>query len=199
MLTAQIQAMIDRHVAGSPRARELLAQLDGHHMQIVARFTPLRATLQASDGRLLISRDEPVQTDVTITGTPLALLSLLREAPADVIRRGDVSIAGDAERATRFQELLQLLRPDLEAGLARVVGDIPAHGAGSLLRKALDIGRSTLRTQAMNAGEYLAHEKRVLVPRSEAEEFLQQVDALREHTDRLAARVRALENPGSGS
>jgi ubiquinone biosynthesis accessory factor UbiJ len=196
MLTAQIQAMIDRHVAGSPRARQLLAQLDGHHMQIVARFTPWRVALHASNGRLLVSRDEPVQTDVTIAGTPLALLSLLREEPADVIRRGDVTIAGEAELATGFQELLQLLRPDLEAGLARVVGDIPAYGAGSLLRKALDYGRSSLRTQAMNAGEYLAHERKVLVPRAEAEDFLQQVDALREQTDRLAARVGALESAG---
>jgi ubiquinone biosynthesis accessory factor UbiJ len=199
MLTAQIQAMIDRHVAGSPRARQLLAQLDGRHMQIVACYTPLRVALHAGNGRLLVSRDEPVQTDVTITGTPLALLSLLREEPADVIRRGDVTIAGEAELATGFQELLQLLRPDLEAGLARVVGDIPAYGAGSLLRKAMDYGRSSLRTQALNAGEYLAHEKRVLVPRAEAEDFLQQVDALREQTDRLAARVDALESAGERS
>jgi ubiquinone biosynthesis accessory factor UbiJ len=193
MLTERIQAMIDRHVAGSPRARQLLAQLDGHRMQIVARFTPWQVTLHAGDGRLLVSRDAPQQADVTLTGTPLALFALLREEPAEVIRRGDVAIAGAADLATGFQELLQLLRPDLEAGLARVVGDIPAHGAGSLLRKALDYGRSTLRTQALNAGEYLAHEKRVLVPRAEAEQYLQQVDALREHTDRLAARVRALE------
>jgi ubiquinone biosynthesis protein UbiJ len=111
-----------------------------------------------------------------------------------VIRRGDVSISGDGEVAARFQELLQLLRPDLEAGLARVVGDIPAHGAGLLLRKALDYGRSSLRTTATNAGEYLAHEKQVLVPRAEAEQYLQEVDVLREQTDRLAARVAALES-----
>jgi ubiquinone biosynthesis accessory factor UbiJ len=45
----------------------------------------------------------------------------------------------------------------------------------------------------MNVGEYLAHEKRVLVPRLEAEQYLQEVDALREQTDRLAARVASLE------
>jgi len=199
MLTSQIQALIDRHVAGSPRARQLLSQLDGHRMQIVARLTPWHVVLHASNGRLLVSRGEPAQADVTLSGTPFSLLALLREEPADVIRRGDVDIAGDAELATGFQELLQLLRPDLEAGLARVVGDIPAYGAGSLLRKALDLGRSSLRTQAMNAGEYLAHERRVLVPRAEAEEFLQQVDILRERADRLAARVQALEHPGSAS
>jgi ubiquinone biosynthesis protein UbiJ len=198
MLTERIQAMIDRNVAGSPRARELLVQLAGRRMQIVARFTPWRIAMHATDSTLAVSREEPGHADVTLAGSPLALLSLLREDPAEVIRRGEVTIAGDAELATRFQELLQLLRPDLEAGLARMVGDIPAHGAGTLLRKALDYGRAGLRTQAMNVGEFLAHEKRVLVPRAEAEEYLQQVDALREQTDRLAARVAALESPGSG-
>jgi ubiquinone biosynthesis protein UbiJ len=197
MLTEQLQAMIDRHVAGSPRARQLLAQLDGRRMQIIARHTPWRIALLSRDARLLLSRDDAADADVVITATPLALLALLREEPADVIRRGDVVMGGDAEMASRFQELLQLLRPDLEAGLARVIGDVPAYGLGSLLRKTLDYGRSSLRTQATNVGEYLAHEKRVLVPRAEAEQYLHDVDSLREQTDRLAARVAALESKRS--
>ncbi len=163
-------------------------------MQIVARYTPWRITLLAREGQLLLSRQDPAEPDAVIAGSPFALLGLLREDPTDVIRRGDITISGDADLASRFQELLQLLRPDLEAGLARVTGDIPAHGAGLLLRKALDYGRSSLRTQAMNVGEYLAHEKRLLVPRAEAEAYLQEVDVLREQADRLAARVAALES-----
>ena len=199
MLTAQIQAMIDRHVAGSPRARQLLVELAGRSLQIVARYTPWRVALLSRDGQLLLMRESAPEPDAVITGSPLSLLSLLREDPAEVIRRGDVTLGGDAELASRFQELLQLLRPDLEAGLARFIGDIPAYGAGQLLRKALDYGRSSLRTQATNVGEYLAHEKRVLVPRAEAEAYLQDVDVLREQADRLAARVTALESARSAS
>jgi ubiquinone biosynthesis protein UbiJ len=194
MITEQIQAMIDRHVAGSPRARQLLSQLEGRRLQVNARYTPWRVTLHSRDGQLRVSRDDAATADATVAGSPLSLLAMLREDAADVIRRGDVVISGDAELAARFQELLELLRPDLEAGLARITGDIPAYGAGSLLRKALDFGRSSLRTQATNVGEYLAHEKRVLVPRTEAQQFLQDVDALREQTDRVAARVAALES-----
>jgi ubiquinone biosynthesis accessory factor UbiJ len=199
MLTEQIQAMIDRHVAGSPRARTLLEQLEGRRMQIVARFTPWQLNVHADGGALRVSRQAANEPDARVSGTPLALLSLLRDDPVEVIRRGDVVMEGDAELANRFQELLQLLRPDLEAGLARVVGDIPAYGAGSLLRKALNYGRSSLRTGSMNVGEYLAHEKRVLVPRAEAAQYLQEVDSLREQTDRLAARVAVLEAARSGS
>jgi ubiquinone biosynthesis accessory factor UbiJ len=199
MLTERIQALIDRHVAGSPRAGALLEQLAGRRLQVVARFTPWRFTLLADGGVLRVSRQDAVEPDARVSGTPLGLLALLREDPADVIRRGDVVIEGDAELASRFQELLQLLRPDLEAELARVVGDIPAYGAGQLLRKALAYGRSSLGTGALNVGEYLAHEKRVLVPRAEAAQYLQDVDTLREQTDRLAARVAVLEAARSGS
>jgi ubiquinone biosynthesis protein UbiJ len=196
MLTQKIQALLDEQVAGSPRARELLAQLEGRRMRIVARHTPWELTLLAQQGQLRLLRGEaagPEAADATLAGTPFGLLALLREDPAAVIRRGDVTLAGDGEIGARFQELAFLLRPDLEAALAGVVGDIPAWGAGSLLRKALDFGRASVATQATNVGEYLAHERRLLVPRAEARQFIEEVDALREQTDRLAARVAQLE------
>jgi ubiquinone biosynthesis protein UbiJ len=196
MLTERLQALVDRGVEGSPRARELLAELEGLRMQVVACHTPWQVNATASGGRLLLSRIATGAPDVQLSGTPLALLSLLREEPAAVIRRGDVGLIGDAEAGQRFQELAQLLRPDLEAGLARVIGDVPAFGIGSLVRKALAHGRSSVTTQVRNAGEYLAHERRVLVPRAEAAQFLEDVDALRESTDRLAARVARLEGNG---
>lgn len=197
MLTERLQALVDRGVEGSPRARELLAQLQGRSMQVVARYTPWRLWLLAADGRLRLSRESTGTADVTLAGTPMALLALLREDPAAVIRRGDATLGGDAETGQRFQELAQLLRPDLEAGLARIIGDIPAFGVGSLLRGALAHGRASAATQAQNLGEYLAHERRVLVPRAEAAQFLEDVDTLRESADRLAARIARLENPGS--
>jgi len=200
MLTERIQAAIDRNVAGSPRARELLAELEGRSFVVKIRYTPWLARLEARAGRLLLSRSPDEIADTLLAGTPLALLGMLREPPAEVIRRGDVALTGNGEVAERFQELALLLKPDLEESLAGVIGDVPAHGLGQLLRRALDYGRGSARTAGLNVGEYLAHEKRMLVPRAEAGDFLAGVDALRESTDRVAARVQALENrpPGSG-
>ena len=193
MLTERIQAAIDRNVAGSPRARALLAQLEGRSFVVKVRYTPWLARLDARAGRLLLTRARDEAADTLLVGTPLALLSLLRETPADVIRRGDVTLTGNGEVAERFQELALLLRPDLEESLAGVIGDAPAYGLGQLLRKALEYGRGTARTAGLNVGEYLAHENRMLVPRAEASEFLAGVDDLRESTDRIVARVQALE------
>lgn len=197
MITERLQVLVDAKVEGSPRARELIAQLESKCMRITARHTPWSVTLHATQGRLLLARDAAYVADVTLAGSPLALMSLTREDPAVVIRRGDVTLTGDGEAGARFQELAQLLRPDLEAGLAHIVGDIPAYGVGSLVRKALDWGRATASTQVTNVGEYLAHERRLLVPRAEARQFIDEVDVLREQVDRLEARIKALETRGS--
>ncbi len=198
MLTERLQHVLDAQVDGSPRARELLASLEGRRMRVLVRHTPWEVTALAQEGRLQLLRGDTSAADVTLSGTPLSMLTLLRtDDPAAVIRRGDVTLAGDAEAGARFQELAVLLRPDIEAGLARVIGDVPAFGIGSLVRKALDFGRASVNTQAANVGEYLAHEKRLLVPQAEARQFIEGVDVLREHVDRLEARIAALESRGN--
>jgi ubiquinone biosynthesis protein UbiJ len=193
MLTERIQAAIDRNVEGSPRARVLLAQLEGKSLLVRMQFTPWRVRANVQSGRLLVARTQDETADALLAGTPLALLSLMREAPAEVIRRGDVTLSGNSEIAQQFQELALLLRPELEESLAGVIGDVPAYGLGQLLRRALQYGRSSARTAGLNVGEYLAHERRTLVPRAEAAELLAGVDELREATDRIVARVQALE------
>ncbi|MGC4029100.1 MAG: SCP2 sterol-binding domain-containing protein [Steroidobacteraceae bacterium] len=193
MLTERLQAAIDREVAGSPRARELLQLLDGQSMTVEARYTPWRMTLHALPGRLLLEKGSAADADARLSGTPLALAALARENPAEVIRRGDVSIDGDGQVAERFQQLLQLLRPDLEEALSGLIGDVPAQGVGKLLRMAVGYGRDSLHTVARNVGEYVAHERGELVASAEAQEFLDEVDRLRERADRLAVRVDALE------
>ena len=196
MLTERLQALLDAKVEGSLRARQLLSGLEGKRMRVVVRHTPWEVSVLAEQGRAVLLRDAPPDADVTLAGTPLSMLALLREDPAEVIRRGDVTLAGDGEAGSRFQELAALLRPELEEGLSRMIGDVPAWGVGSLLRKALDFGRSAVATQGTNIGEYLAHEKRVLVPMAEARQYIEGVDALREQADRLAARVAQLDGGG---
>jgi ubiquinone biosynthesis protein UbiJ len=197
MLTATIENVLNRGLPRSPRAGALVAELAGRSLAIeIGGFAQLRVE---SDGSLLhvaTGDSRPLAAakaaDATISGGPLALLALTRDAGAEVLRRGDVTVAGDAQLAQRFQELGRLLRPDLEEELSHWLGDVPAHQ----LARWTGIGRTWLRragdTTLTNLAEYLAHERRDLVPRREGEEFLRGVDAVRESVDRLEARLELL-------
>ena len=48
------------------------------------------------------------------------------------------------------------------------------------------------RAEISNIAEYLAHERRDLVPKAEARQLLDGVDALRDDVDRLEARLEHL-------
>ena len=211
MLTATLENVLNRGLPRSPRAQQLCAELAGRSVavaitgssrRILVESTGLSLKLRtvnagspASPGDATISAESPASPDATISGGPFSLLALSGAAPEAVLQRGDVRIDGDAELAQRFRELALLLRPDLEEELSLLVGDVPAHQLGRFVRAAFGWTRKAASTTVRNAAEYLGHERRDLVPRSEADQFLQGVDTLREDVDRLAARIDLLTRP----
>jgi ubiquinone biosynthesis protein UbiJ len=203
-LTSTLENVLNRGLPRSPRAQQLCAELAGHKVAIAMAPAPWgsdRQVLVESDGHSLKLSAVTVQAlasmpvDATLSGGPLSLLALSGPAPEAVLQRGDVRIEGDAELAQKFRELALLLRPDLEEELSLVLGDVPAHQIGRFARTALGWTRKAATTTVRNVAEYLGHERRDLVPRSEAEQFLHGVDTLREDVDRLAARIDLLNRP----
>lgn len=195
MLTAGIENTLNRGLPRSPRAQTLCAELAGRKVRI--EITDVAGLELESTGHSLKlgapdAASAALTPDATIEGGPLSLLRLLGSAPEERFQRGDVRITGDSEIADRFRELAMLLRPDLEEELSLVVGDVAAHRIGRFARAAIDWTRRAAGTSVRNAAEYLAHEKRDLVPRSEAEQFLSGVETLREDVDRIAARIDLL-------
>jgi ubiquinone biosynthesis protein UbiJ len=139
--------------------------------------------------------DADAEADAEISGSLMNLAALAGAHPEEVIRRGGVEIRGDAELAQKFRELAMLLKPDIEEELSKLIGDTPAHQALRLVRAATGFGRRAAVTGVRNVAEYLAHERRDLVPRAEAEDFYRGVERLREDVDRLEARLQLLETP----
>jgi ubiquinone biosynthesis accessory factor UbiJ len=200
-----IERLLDRAVAralaDSPRAVALIERLRGRRLAIQVSGTPWTTLVEstgrtlkvlrgaAADGRAHAGAD----ADAKITGAPLSLLALAGDDAQSVIQRGDVRIEGDAEIAQQFRELGLLLRPDLEAGMARVMGRSGAHIALRGMRAVADWTRAAAWTSVRNMAEYLAHETGDLVSRPEAEHYLTGVDQVREQLDRIDARLLLLE------
>jgi ubiquinone biosynthesis protein UbiJ len=197
-LLRPFEQILNRNIAGSSRARALLAELQGRSMELRFAATPLRVRLAAEADALSVrpAGDEPA--DAVIEGTPLSFLRLASADAAKTIRAGGMDVKGDAEVAEGFRRLLEAARPDLEEELSRLTGDAPAHYAARFAREALDFGRRASDILARNVAEYLTEESRDLPVRLEAEEFIEGVDRLRESVDRLEVRIAAAERTRGG-
>jgi ubiquinone biosynthesis accessory factor UbiJ len=194
MLLRPISEALNRALADSTRAQALCAALAGRVLRVQVTGVAFALNVIVAPDHLELSTDGERTADVTIRGSAIALLGLLLGDASAQLRRGDAELIGDAELAQQFMALAELVRPDTETELARLIGPIGAHLLGRAARAAGGWGRQTLRTLIDNGAEYLAHERGVLIPRAEAEPFLRGVDALRERLDRLEAREGLLRS-----
>lgn len=191
MLLEKLAASLNRNVAQSAKARALVERLEGRSLSLTLEGTPLAFALRVDGGQVRLS-DEHVEADAELSGTPLALLSLSGAQAEGALRAGAVRISGDAEIAQTFRDLLRQARPDVEEELARLVGDVTAHQIGSFARGLAGWGRKAADTLATSVAEYLQEEGRDVPTRIELDEFLHDVDRLRNDVERLDARLRRL-------
>src|SRR5882672_1198522 len=192
MILEQLAGLLNRNVAMSTRAQELVQRLEARSLAIQVEGLPLNVVASIQSGRLALTNESDAAADATVSGTPLTLLSLAGADARVRLRSSAVTIDGDAEIAEAFQELLRAVRPDFEEELSRHVGDVAAHQVGNTVRGFTGWGRKAAQTFAANVGEYLQEEGRDLVTRTEMDEFLAEVDQLREAADRLEARMTRL-------
>ena len=149
----RLSTVLNRNVAQSERAATLAEQLEGRALSLVLEGTPLTLFFRVAAGRIAIeTRDDG---DGRRHAVRLAALAAVpgRSGAEDRLRGSSIRIAGDAEVAQRFRDLLQHAQPDFEEELSRVVGDVAAHQVASLARgffgwgrKAADSSRPTWRS-----------------------------------------------------
>lgn len=183
---------MNRNIGDQARAGVLARRLDGKSLRVdLNGVIQLRALCLA--GRLTLSTDGDEAADAAISGPPGALLRLLTAGRDRPLGAGSLQVRGDAEVAAAYRELLGLARPDPEEEAARLIGDVAARRLGNFARQTASWLRRGGSTFAENLVEYLQEESRDLVAKPQVEDFVREVDELREATDRAQARLERLE------
>lgn len=192
-LTGLLERAVNAAVALDPEFPPRLSAFEGKCLEVDVLGMDYHVFVTVSAERLILLKERPERPDVTVRGAPLALLKLVTaDDPAASIQSGDVTMAGDVNLGRRFKSVLGELDIDWEELLAQRIGDIAAHKLGNLARGFLGWRRNAHASVAANVGEYLQEEARHTPARIEIENFMNDVDALREAADRLEARVGLL-------
>ena len=195
-----LEQVLNRVIGLDPDAGERLAALHGRSIRIDLRGTGVRwFFVPAHDGRVRVVGSLEGEPDCTLAGSPFDLLrASAKAAGAKQLFGGHVQIEGDTDLAQRFSEVLADLDIDWEEQLSQLTGDIAAHEIGRGIRAAAREGARMRRSSEQILSEYLTEEARLLPHRFEVEDFIADVDTLRDDAERLAARIALLEKRRRG-
>ena len=193
LLLRPVQRMLDAGVRYSTTAEALCAQLEGKSLQIQPGPTAWAVYFIAEKGRLRLLPGQIDTPDAVISGSVANLARLAAADPEQVIREGKVRISGNAEVAEEFRALLDMVRPDWEEELSRLIGDPLAHSAGRAVRELRGWARGVRSSLGRSLAEYLTEESRDVAGAYELQEFCADVDALARDVDRAEAQLKQLK------
>lgn len=193
---AGLEQVLNAYLGMDPEAAARLAPL--HGKVIAIELSGLELTLYFipnADGTLQVQGSVEGEPDCTLRGSPVDLWrSSGKEAGPRQLFAGHVQISGDTALAQRFGAVLGGADIDWEEQLSRISGDVIAHEVGRQGRRAARYLEQGVNTVQANLGEYLSEEARLLPTRIEAKHFCDDIDTLRDDTERLAARLALLES-----
>lgn len=151
-------------------------------------------TVNASANKTaVIVRSDCEFNDCTIK-TSINTLNKLKanQSLTQLIKQDELDVIGDIKIAQQFATIAQSLDIDWKTELAKYFGDIPVH---RLLHFGNKVTKSIITTGKQfeaDISEYLVHEKRLVITRSQINAFNQQAKDLASQVDTLSVRIDKL-------
>ncbi len=190
-----LEAALNRALALDPDTRDALKPLAGRRITLAVEAPPLALEIRVDGDSLRVgpvnASEEPDLAVRSTLGGLLSQLPFLRRD--DVAPVGRVRVSGDAELARRLQTLAGRFDPDWQQPFVAVFGDVIGVQVANAMRSALRQARKAAGNLAESAAEYVTEESRDVVGRAELNAFHDDVDAIRDDVERIAARIRRLQ------
>lgn len=193
-----LETALNHALSLDPDTQAKLPALDGRSVQLHLRGVEMTLAVTVERDRLKVG-PAPDSSDLRVAATPGSLLSMLFRRHSESLAPGKVEIAGDAELARRLEKLASGFAPDFEEVFTRTFGDVLGVPMAKAVREGFAHTRETASHLTQDSAAWLRDEAQMAVAPGEVEGFLDDVDALRERTERLDARLARLERLQRGS
>lgn len=173
-----------------------LQALEGRRIEAVLQSPDMALAIDVREGRLLVGpvdagREPDIGFKTKLSGLLQSLPLFAQGKPAI----GAMRITGDVELARLLQNLVKEFDPDWQEPFVTAFGPILGPQAAKFLRNAFQQTRTAAGHLAQSGAEFVTEEARIVVGKDELDDFLNEVDMLRQRGDRLQARVDGLNRP----
>ena len=189
------QRALDTGFMMNPRAARELSVLQGMVIGVEVTDIAWRMFFIPREEHVEISASAEREPDVWIKSDVINLIKARRADPGDGVQ---LEVSGDVAAGQTFQHILQSIEFDWEELLALHLGDVAAHRIGRGAREVNRWLHRSFDSLAFSTGEYLREEAELAVDPEEVRRFIADVDTLRDDVERLAARLRRLDEGAGG-
>lgn len=194
IVLAGLEIALNRCFGLDPETMPRLATLTGKVIAVELRGLGITLYMAPHNGGVQLLQDYEGTADAVLSGTPISLARVGFGEERGLLFAGEVEIRGDVTLGQRFEAILREIDIDWEEQIARIVGDVPAHQVGNMIRETVNWGVKSMDSLGRDVTEYLQEESRYLPQKDEVNKFLAAVDILRNDAERLEARIRRLQN-----
>ena len=169
-------------------ARDQLQPFSGQSVKFVV--PPVSMTLTVlEDGGLAAAGEAAIVSARVILPLPAAMRLLAGDANAETL----ATIEGDTELAAAMSRVLRNMSWEYEEDLSKLIGDIPAHQLSEFGRKTVsEVKKQSLNVAEMFA-EYWQEEQPMIAKKRHIQQFMLDVESLRDATERLEKRLDKLD------
>ena len=190
-LEQALSAAVSRLLRSNGDTAARLAALEGQVIEVALRDGARSAYALPGTHGVHLRRRHDGAVAVKVSGRIADFLAYARASRrGDSLGAGRIEIAGDLAVAQQVQALLAELSIDWEELLSHTIGDVPAHQVGRAARAALAFGQRLLTKLERDTADYLQHESRLVVQRSDLEQLGRAVFTLADDLDRFEARFK---------
>lgn len=187
MLKPFITHFLQHLIAQNSWAKAHLIPFAGNTIQF--DFAIVKTNLIILEDGSLALGGETALPEASIYAPPSLMLRMLAK---DEAAKMDFKVTGDVHLATEVSKILQNIRWDIEDDLSKMVGDIPATKIADFGQKTAQTIKETSTNLADMLSEYLQEEQPMIAKKRHVEQFISDVDALRNDVARFEKRLAKL-------
>lgn len=170
-----------------------LSELENQVLLIDCSMPSMRIAIETSQQKIILHNNWDGEAAVTIQGTMIALAKMAANtSDASSFANSGVQLSGNLETLHKLHKILSKLNIDWEGGLADLVGDVPAHIIGSAMRQSAQASRESLQRASSALVEIAQEEFEIIPSKNSFKHFKQDVRQMAADTDRIMARLAAL-------
>lgn len=187
---AAASAVINRALAFDPATAQKLKRLNGRVLALDCSQPALAVFVCIIDGQVELWSQYGAKPDTRLSGSASQFLHLLQHSQSPTaLSDAGVTLTGSTEVMSELQSIIATLELDWEALIAKLSGDVIAHGISRGVRAAGSWLTSSHKELDRLINEYLQYEIETVPTAHELNQFAREVDDLRLRADRVAALI----------